>query len=245
MQFIRNAFKERKNTRMLEIMFQLAESLEVPTIAEGVETAEQMLTLKTMGCDLVQGYYFSRPLPAQEFEQFILEKKAIESGERSKDDRLSSHALHDPLTGLYNQNAFQILFQNADQHRIGVLIASVDGFAAIKEEKGSEYGDRVICRVADVLRDNFRSADNICRLREDEFVIIMTRMTGRMHRLVVDKVDQVNEILSREEDGVMPLSLSVGVAFSDRQSPQGDIFEDAYTALRRMKQSQDHGCALF
>lgn len=68
MQFIRNAFRQKKDTRLLEVMIQLAESFEVPTIAEGVETEEQMLTLKMMGCDIVQGYYFSRPLPANEFE---------------------------------------------------------------------------------------------------------------------------------------------------------------------------------
>lgn len=73
MQFIRNAFKQKKDTRLLEVMIQLAESFEVPTIAEGVETEEQMLTLKMMGCDIVQGYYFSRPLPADEFEVYIVE----------------------------------------------------------------------------------------------------------------------------------------------------------------------------
>ena len=73
MQFIRNAFKQQKDTRLLEAMIQLAESFELLTIAEGVETAEQMLTLKDMGCDVVQGYYFSRPLPAEEFEAFIVE----------------------------------------------------------------------------------------------------------------------------------------------------------------------------
>ena len=73
MQFIRNAFKQRKDTRLLEAMIHLAESFEVPTIAEGVETMEQMRTLKMMGCDIVQGYYFSRPLPANEFEVYIVE----------------------------------------------------------------------------------------------------------------------------------------------------------------------------
>jgi len=43
----------------------------VMTVAEGVETAEQMLTLKMMGCDIVQGYYFSRPLAPEEFEGLI------------------------------------------------------------------------------------------------------------------------------------------------------------------------------
>ena len=74
MQFIRNAFKEGKDTRLLEVVIHLAETLKVPTIAEGVETAEQLETLKSMGCDIVQGYYFSRPVPAREFEQFLIGK---------------------------------------------------------------------------------------------------------------------------------------------------------------------------
>lgn len=75
MQFIRSAFREHKETRLLEAMIGLAHSFEVPTIAEGVETAEQVAALKTMGCDIIQGYYFSRPLPATEFEKFVTEKK--------------------------------------------------------------------------------------------------------------------------------------------------------------------------
>ncbi len=77
MMFIRSAFGERKDTRLLEAMVRLAASFEVPTIAEGVETAEQVLALKAMGCDVIQGYYFSRPLPANEFETFITEKREL------------------------------------------------------------------------------------------------------------------------------------------------------------------------
>ena len=43
----------------------------MPVIAEGVETEEQLRALKEMGCDLVQGYYFSRPVPPEEFEELI------------------------------------------------------------------------------------------------------------------------------------------------------------------------------
>ena len=52
-------------------MIKLAKSFGLTTIVEGVETEEQMVALKTMGCDIVQGYYFSRPLPADKFESFI------------------------------------------------------------------------------------------------------------------------------------------------------------------------------
>ena len=58
-------------------MLLLAESFDLTTIAEGVETAEQMFTLKKMGCDIVQGYYFSRPLPAEEFEAFLAAREGI------------------------------------------------------------------------------------------------------------------------------------------------------------------------
>ena len=75
MQFVRSAFRERKETRLLEAMIGLSHSFDVPTIAEGVETAEQVSALKAMGCDIIQGYYFSRPVPASEFERFVTEKQ--------------------------------------------------------------------------------------------------------------------------------------------------------------------------
>ena len=73
MLFIRTAFSENGNIRMLEISLEISRCLSVPMIAEGVETEEQMLTLKRMGCDIVQGYYFSKPVPAEEFERFLIQ----------------------------------------------------------------------------------------------------------------------------------------------------------------------------
>ena len=71
MLFIRTAFTEKGNTRMIEITLDISHSLSVPMIAEGVETEEQMLTLRELGCDVVQGYYFSKPVPPEEFESFL------------------------------------------------------------------------------------------------------------------------------------------------------------------------------
>jgi EAL domain-containing protein (putative c-di-GMP-specific phosphodiesterase class I) len=48
----------------------MAKSLGLSTVAEGVETAEQLELLKSMGCDQIQGYFFSRPLPAIDFLAF-------------------------------------------------------------------------------------------------------------------------------------------------------------------------------
>ena len=71
MKFIRNICTNIKDCRLVEIMIQIARLLEVPVIAEGVETREQMELLKTLGCDIIQGYYFSKPLPPEEFSKLI------------------------------------------------------------------------------------------------------------------------------------------------------------------------------
>ena len=73
MRFIRNLHNSDRNTRMVELMLDIAHRLDVIAVAEGVETEEQMLDLKRMGCQRIQGYYFSGPVPPEEFERFIEE----------------------------------------------------------------------------------------------------------------------------------------------------------------------------
>ena len=75
MMFIRTAFDKHNDTRMISIVIDIANYLGVPVIAEGVETEEQYLALKELGCAIIQGYYFSKPVPAEEFEKFLIERR--------------------------------------------------------------------------------------------------------------------------------------------------------------------------
>jgi len=43
-------------------------------VAEGIESSEQLAFLEGIGCDVIQGFYFSKPLPADEFKQYVLAK---------------------------------------------------------------------------------------------------------------------------------------------------------------------------
>ena len=74
MQFIRNMEADDRSARMLELMIDIAKYLGVPVIAEGVERASQVEALRLMGCDMIQGYYFSRPVPPEAFEKMIEEE---------------------------------------------------------------------------------------------------------------------------------------------------------------------------
>ncbi len=71
MKFVRNMEKDEKSMKLVELIIDIAKFLNVPVVAEGVETQSQLDTLKKMGCNVIQGYYFSKPVPAEEFEKFI------------------------------------------------------------------------------------------------------------------------------------------------------------------------------
>lgn len=65
----------------MELILDIASYLNVPVVAEGVETENQLNLLRQAGCDLVQGYYFSRPLPPEEFEALIQKELELQKQE--------------------------------------------------------------------------------------------------------------------------------------------------------------------
>lgn len=71
MGFLKSSDYSAKGGNILTAILKMAESLKMQTIAEGVETKEQVEFLKSIGCKYVQGFYYSKPLPVDEFEKLI------------------------------------------------------------------------------------------------------------------------------------------------------------------------------
>lgn len=69
--FVREMFKNNKTFKIIGIIADIAKYLKVRLVAEGVETKEQLVALQSMGYNIIQGYYFSKPLNAADFEKFI------------------------------------------------------------------------------------------------------------------------------------------------------------------------------
>ena len=72
MVFLGKTADYRKSKIILNSIVDMANNLEMPQITEGVETKEQFDMLKDMGCKLFQGYFFSKPVPLEEFEKLPL-----------------------------------------------------------------------------------------------------------------------------------------------------------------------------
>ena len=169
----------------------------------------------------------------------------ILSENRDVREKLSHEASHDALTGLFNRGAYDLLMESTDKQHMALILIDVDFFKQVNDTYGHAVGDRVLKRVAELMRTSFRSVDILCRIGGDEFVVVMTRVNSSMSQLVRSKIERINDLLQHPKDDLPPVSLSVGVAFSDRVNPQGDIFHDADAALYQVKEAGRKGCRIF
>ena len=82
--FVQDMPENHNDVEIARLILQMSKVLNVRSVAEGVETAEQAQVLKNMGCDLCQGYLFSKPLSEDALAEFInhptwLQEKAIQA----------------------------------------------------------------------------------------------------------------------------------------------------------------------
>jgi diguanylate cyclase (GGDEF)-like protein len=74
--FINDVPGDRADEAIADAIISMGKSLRIVVVAEGVEAVEQLQFLRGRGCDEIQGYFFSKPVPAVKFEQLLLEHRA-------------------------------------------------------------------------------------------------------------------------------------------------------------------------
>ncbi|MFD0698652.1 EAL domain-containing protein [Paenibacillus sp. GCM10027628] len=75
--FIRDVTTDEDNAAIVTALIAMSQQLKIKSLAEGVETLEQLQFLRERGCNEIQGYIFSTPLPAEQFENMIAENKVL------------------------------------------------------------------------------------------------------------------------------------------------------------------------
>lgn len=148
-------------------------------------------------------------------------------------------AEHDALTDLLNHGSYDRLlglYEKKGAH-FALILCDVDTFKQVNDTYGHEVGDQILKRVASMLKATFRTIDHVCRIGGDEFAVIMVEMTSDLSYTIEEKIAALNNQLLQPTESLPGVSLSVGVAFSDRENPGAGIYQDADKALYRTKEN--------
>ena len=153
---------------------------------------------------------------------------------------IKHQAEHDPLTDLLNRGSFDRILNlyEKENNSFALILIDVDTFKSVNDTYGHAMGDAILKRVSQLLLTTFRTIDYVCRIGGDEFAIIMVEMTSDLSYTISEKVTEINRQLAIPEGNAPAVSISVGVAFTDRENPGKSLFTDADSALYYTK---EHG----
>lgn len=154
-------------------------------------------------------------------------------------------AEHDLLTGLYNKTSTEKKINEflassdgiAGKHAFFIL--DIDFFKATNDHFGHAFGDAVLSRTGEKLRDMFRETDVIGRIGGDEFVMLMKNIQNE--KIATSKAQEVCDCIadSFTKDGVSyHLSASIGIAFYGIHGKNySDLYKNSDTALYVSKET--------
>jgi len=81
--FVMGVATDPVDAAIVRAVVTLAAAMGIEVVAEGVETPEQVEQLRELGCDICQGYYFSRPLQSDKFEELLVSRRPPEPTSRT------------------------------------------------------------------------------------------------------------------------------------------------------------------
>jgi diguanylate cyclase (GGDEF)-like protein len=166
---------------------------------------------------------------------------------------LEREADQDPLTGLKNRRRFEedLKMAMARGRREGttgaVLMLDLDHFKQVNDTHGHPAGDQLIREVADVLRERSRESDVLARLGGDEFAVVLPRCSLAEAHVVGEAIAAAIRAHQPAEEGVEPLTASVGVAmFGDHpRTSIASVISEADTAMYAAKDDGRDGVRVF
>ena len=188
--------------------------------------------------------------PMKQLEEQLEQMLAQESSARVEVEEarfeLAQIASTDALTGLANRRLFSehlaLALARGERHGtiLGVLYLDLDGFKTVNDTLGHEEGDKLLCEVADVLRDGSRDTDLVARLGGDEFLVLVADLPQQEGEAIVRGVA---ERLAGKIGGLRPgVSTSLGIAFapidgSDERELLAVADAEMYENKRQRKQA--------
>ena len=181
-----------------------------------------------------------QPVPeigSNEFRYLASAYNKMYEKNKSSLESLNYKASHDELTGAYNRAGYDFLLTSIDLNSTYMMLFDVDNFKTINDTYGHETGDKVLIKLVEVLKRVFRDDDCICRIGGDEFVVFMVHSGNIRHRLIESKIGQISSELENTDDGLPPISISVGIMNGKDAADAKNLYEMTDAAMYESKKS--------
>lgn len=144
MRFLSDTEEEARSENILAAVVRMAKWLNLPVIAEGVERKEQVLFLKSIGCEYVQGYYFARPMPVADFEELAFSEQqekpmVIDVQRKEREDILNTNSQLELLFSNMQQAVavYEYGEDSLDVLRVNDAYFDLFGFGDVDDIQGS------------------------------------------------------------------------------------------------------------
>jgi len=171
--FVRDITTDPGSLAISDAIITMSHSLHLQVVAEGVETEGQLALLAARGCDIVQGYYFSKPLPAAELADLLREGKCLPTSESNRpallilddDPHLLSYfelLLSTDGYTIFTTTSPQHAFELLARHEVAVLLCD----QRMPEMNGVDFLSRVKRMYPDTVRIMLSAYDDFNATRQ-------------------------------------------------------------------------------
>ncbi|SEL94217.1 diguanylate cyclase [Colwellia chukchiensis] len=159
---------------------------------------------------------------------------------KSKLEAARHEAIVDSLTGLYNRRGCDVKLQTLDIEQVHSSLAiDIDHFKNVNDQFGHFIGDKVIQRVAKVIKETITDKDIAVRFGGEEFMVVLVNKTLSQAHEIAEKIRLAIaslKLMQRDSKAYLPkLSVSIGVAQRQEELNWQSLFEQADTALYQAK----------
>lgn len=201
----------------------------LPAVEWRTAVTANYFILSTFALGMVASYTFERLLR----RDYLVSRDMLQTNER-----LLFNAQTDSLTGIPNRRGMlqrleaEMARNDRQAATFTIALADVDHFKKINDTWGHDCGDAVLVKLADILKDNCRSIDVVCRWGGEEFLMLFpgSRMAGA--RVAAEKLRRTIAASNLEHDGEkIPLTMTIGLAECAPGKSLKECLREADTAL--------------
>lgn len=142
---------------------------------------------------------------------------------------------NDALTGIYNRRFMEEEIKRldfAEQLPIAVIMGDVNGLKLANDVFGHEQGDKLLKKIADILKNNCREMDIVARWGGDEFLMLLPRTTLEIAERTIENIEKC---CIKKSKGTLQLSIGLGCAVKSKNENIRSVIQEAEERMYHQK----------